>query len=369
MNIEVTAQLFRWDGRPAASFPVALELCSPNGGWRQLAVGKTDPRDGTLRLGETLRPPVPAIPALRLVHGESRAESAQVLAQIGSFKTGRSTASVAFGPLILLPDGGVPLPGTEEQGRLESRAPGERLVAIPDVLAKWARREFESSERGDPDETDRPGSRSLEALRELLTVETAQADQLRVRIKHREGTIEDLEEERAVLRSELSEAREALEILQKSEESSPTVDSLAGAISGALNQARSLGGLELSNAEIRLRGIVSEAGSRFHPLDAAEARTIRPENVSELTLRLTSPKPREALPDQVPDVIGRTVNSARRKALAVGLDLEVIEEVAPDRPAGAIISQAPEPGQPAAAGRGALSVVVAVPRSTDQETP
>ncbi len=366
MNIEVTAQLLRWDGKPAASFPVALELCSPNGGWQQLAVGKTDPRDGTLRLAETLRPPVPAIPALRLVHGESRAESVQVLAQIGSFKTGRNAASVAFGPLLLLPDGGVPLPGVDEEGRLESRAPGERLVAIPDVLAKWARHELESSERGDRETSE---SRSVEALRELLTVETARADQLRVRLGHREETIEELKEERAVLRSELSQAREALEVLQKSEESSPTVDSLAGAISGALNQARSLGGLELSNAEIRLRGIVSEAGSRFHPLDAAEARTIRPENVSELTLRLASPKPGEPPSDQVPDVVGHTVNSARRKALAVGLDLEVIEEVAPGRPAGAIISQAPEPGQPVGAARGTLSVVVAVPRSTDQETP
>lgn len=362
MNVQVSAQILQTDGSPAERFSVALEVCHPSQGWRRVGPETSTRPDGSIRISQKFSGPELHVPALRLVRGEGN--GAQVLAQIGSFQAARNAVTVAFGPLVLLPDRGIPLPGAETDGLSVRTVREERLVAAPQLLARLAERPPERPAPAEKKEREESGSRTLEALKELLTVETARVDQLQVQLDRRNKTIGALEKERAALRDQLAEAREALEVVRKSEEGSPTVDSLAGAISGALNQSRSLGGLELSNAEIRLRGIVSEAGSRFHPLDAAEARTIHPENVSELTLRLVSPKTAEGPPDVIPDVVGQTVNSARRKALAVGLDLEVIEEIAPGRPAGAIISQAPEPGQTVKAAGGALSVVVAVPRMT-----
>ncbi len=365
MNVDVTVRILDPKREPVNGLPVDLESYHQARGWSRVGRGETD-RDGAIRFREALQERGPLVPALRLVRAER--EAPEVLAQIAAFQTARNVVAISFGAIVLLPDRGVPIPGSEDDPGL-GRVPAEgRLIAIPQVLADRLAREPGRPEPSDPDAREDSGGRAVEALREMLAVETARVDQLEGRVARREERIAELEEERRGIAAELAEAKEALEVLRKSEESSPRVDSLAGAISGALNEARSLGGLELSNAEIRLRGIVSEAGSRFHPLDAAEARTIRPENVSELTLRLSTPRPEDAPSEVVPDVIGQTVGSARRRALAVGLGLDVIEEVTEGRPAGAIVSQAPEPGEPVGEARGKLSVVVAVPRSPDPES-
>ena len=367
MALDVTARLLNPDRDPLRGEEVELQTYHRQRGWMRLATGQTT-NDGSLSLrARLLLGDDGFVPGLRLVGGgRTGAEGARVLGQCASFQTLRATIFVGFGDLALLPDQGVPYPSDPD------RESPDRMVAVPVALLNVSAPPPTPFRPGGPTpppfrDEEVSGVRSIEALKEMLTVESAQAEVLRDQLERREAIIAELKQEQIELRQQRDQFQQALETLRKSEEHSPTVGRLAGAISGALDEARTLGGLDLSNAEIRLRGIVSEAGSRFHPLDAAEAREIRPENVSELTLRLNTPRPQEAPEASVPDVVGKTVETARRHALAEGLGLEVIEEVAPGRPAGAIIAQVPEAGSKVGQARGRLSVVVAVPPSPDED--
>lgn len=125
--------------------------------------------------------------------------------------------------------------------------------------------------------------------------------------------------------------------------------------------ARSEPGMELASAELRIRGLVMEGGKNFHPLDSVEAREVLSDNVSELVLRLNPSRLRgEIDPAGVPDLIGQTLESARRQALVAGLRLDVIEQHGQRHPSGAIVDQNPAPGTALSQANGRLGVIVAV---------
>lgn len=318
MKIQILAHLLDERGQPLAGLKVEAQAFLPGKGWSSMVQDGTDNK-GQLVLWVEGTPKALA-PAVRLVSLEGRQTS--VLARVAEYRGTQDTLTIDFGKVG---------PGAVEDPKRASES--EPSLIESRVAAVYA---------------------------EKLAAETLERERLERRLKEEQQSLTTLEGELQRLRQERDALDRSLEQLRGSAESSPTVDGLAGAMSSALRQARELGGLELAGAEIRLRGIISEGGARFHPLDVAEAREIRPENVSELVLRLDPPRLQEEARSVVPDLIGQTAGPARRLALGAGLSLEVIEEASSRHPDGAIIAQVPEPGSPVALAEGRVSVVVAV---------
>jgi hypothetical protein len=354
MTTIITARITDEAGRPVPRLKVDAQLFHRGRAWRTLA-GDATTAEGALRLQAVIEGESEFVPALRLVR--TGAGPTAVIAQSPRLRLLRAQLQVDFGEVTLLAEGVEDTPGV---------GGGDRIVGVSRALAELLRGGSPApggQPPGAPPPRELPEAdvRAVAALREMLAVASAKSDEMEARLGAREARVGELARELDAARSERDAIAGEVETLRRSEKSSPTVSGLAGALSGALDEARSLGGMELVKAEIRLRGIVSEAGARFHPLDAAEARHLQPENLSELLLRFDPPQPKEAGEGRVPDLLGRTVGPARRLALAVGLELEVVEEITADRPAGAIIAQAPQAGTPVSTAAGRLTAVVAVP--------
>ncbi|MCA1769397.1 MAG: PASTA domain-containing protein [Halomonas sp.] len=320
-KLQISARLINGAGQPEQNAPVETQAFHLTRGWVALAEGRTNAQ-GDIKLQGVVEGEGSFVPALRLVRPDR--QPVEVLAQNATYAATRTR------------DG-------RESVTLPERELGEAIVDKPAIDA-----------------------RVMGVYSEMLTAETLKRQQLEAQMEVKVSRESELNESLKRVEAERETFRQDLEIIRRSQESSPTINNLAGAMSGALNQARDQGGLELVGAEIRLRGIVSEAGARFHPLDAVEARDIRPENVSELVLRLDPPKRRESASARVPDLIGQTVGPARRIALGAGLALEVIEALSRKHPAGAIFQQMPEAGSVLDEAEGHISVVVAAVRGNQE---
>lgn len=387
-KLQISARLLNGAGQPEQNAPVEAQVFHLTRGWVALAEGRTNAQ-GDLRLQGVVEGEGDFAPALRLVRQDRR--PIEVLAQNATYAATRANIQAVFGEVTLLPGPGTAAP------RINLRTRPDRVIgtsaSVADLLRGRAgvaetrdgttlgdRREGATppgSELGeavidkpviDKPVIDKPviDARVMAVYSEMLTAETLKRQQLEAQLEVKVSRESELNESLKRVEDERETLRRDLDVIRRSQESAPTVIGLAGAMSGALNQSRDQGGLELVGAEIRLRGIVSEAGARFHPLDAVEARDIRPENVSELVLRLDPPKRRESTAARVPDLIGQTVGPARRIALGAGLTLEVIEALSSKHPAGAIFQQMPEAGSVLDEAEGYISVVVAAVRGNQE---
>ena len=370
-KLQISARLINAAGQPEQNAPVEAQVFHLTRGWVPLAEGRTNAQ-GDIRLQGVVEGEGDFAPALRLVRPDRR--PIEVLAQNATYAATRANIQAVFGEVTLLPGPGTAAP------RINIRTRPDRVIgtsaSVADLLRGGAgvaepregatlgeRREGATPPGREFDEAviGKPviDARVMGVYSEMLTAETLKRQLLEAQLEVKVSRESELSESLKRAEAERETLRQNLDVIRRSQESSPTINGLAGAMSGALNQARDHGGLELVGAEIRLRGIVSEAGARFHPLDAVEARDIRPENVSELVLRLDPPKRRESVSARVPDLIGQTVGPARRIALGVGLTLEVIEALSSKHPAGAIFQQMPEAGSVLDEAEGYISVVVA----------
>ncbi|MFN2331481.1 MAG: PASTA domain-containing protein [Halomonas sp.] len=377
-KLQISARLINGAGQPEQNAPVETQAFHLTRGWVALAEGRTNAQ-GDLKLQGVVEGEGSFVPALRLVRPDR--QPVEVLAQNATYAATRTTVQAAFGEVTLLPGPGTAAP------QINLRTRPDRVIGTSANVADLLRGGAVLSETRDgavlrdgresvtlPERelgeaiVDKPAidARVMGVYSEMLTAETLKRQQLEAQMEVKVSRESELNESLKRVEAERETFRQDLEIIRRSQESSPTINNLAGAMSGALNQARDQGGLELVGAEIRLRGIVSEAGARFHPLDAVEARDIRPENVSELVLRLDPPKRRESASARVPDLIGQTVGPARRIALGAGLALEVIEALSRKHPAGAIFQQMPEAGSVLDEAEGHISVVVAAVRGNQE---
>ncbi|NAW35741.1 PASTA domain-containing protein [Halomonas alimentaria] len=358
IKLRVTATLLTGARQPAANQVVELQVLQLKRGWTGLA-RTTSNAQGKVAIGTSLQGEGQLAPALRLVR--SGDEPVEVLAQQGTYHMARTNLNVAFGEVVVLPGSGVSAPTLH-------RLKAERLAGMNANLADLLEK------RGRPgavvDSPDTPGEempseallegRKAVVFQEMLATEVARREQLQMQLDLRQARVSELDvalKESVAAREDLSRQ---LEQLRKSVSTSPAVEQLTSTVSGALELARGEHGMQLATAELRIRGLVVEGGKRFHPLDVSEAREILPDNVSELVLRLDPPRSRGATEAaQAPDLIGQTLESARRQALAQGLRLDVIESVSPDHPEGAIFDQRPSPGAALEGAGGRLVVVVA----------
>ncbi|MGM0638550.1 MAG: PASTA domain-containing protein [Pseudomonadota bacterium] len=377
-KLQISARLINGAGQPEQNAPVEAQAFHLTRGWVGLAEGRTNAQ-GDLKLQGAVEGEGNFAPALRLVRPGR--QPVEVLAQNATYGATRTTLQATFGEVTLLPGPGTAAP------QINLRTRPDRVIgtsaSVADLLRGGAvltdtrdgavlgdRRESVRVPERDAGEaiSDKPvfDARVMGVYSEMLTAETLKRQQLEAQLEVKVSRESELNESLKRVEAERETLRDDLDVIRRSQESSPTINNLAGAMSGALNQARDQGGLELVGAEIRLRGIVSEAGARFHPLDAVEARNIRPENVSELVLRLDPPKRRESTSARVPDLIGQTVGPARRLALGAGLALEVIEALSSKHPAGAIFQQIPEAGSVLDEAEGHVSVVVAAVRGNQE---
>lgn len=377
-KLQISARLINGAGQPEQNAPAEAQAFHLTRGWVALAQGRTNAQ-GDLKLQGVVEGEGSFAPALRLVRPDR--QPVEVLAQNATYAATRTTVQAAFGEVTMLPGPGTAAP------QINLRTRPDRVIGtsanVADLLRGGAvlsetrdgavlrdRRESVTLPERELGEAivDKPAidARVMGVYSEMLTAETLKRQQLEAQLEVKVSRESELNESLKRVETERETLRQDLEVIRRSQESSPTINNLAGAMSGALNQARDQGGLELVGAEIRLRGIVSEAGARFHPLDAVEARDIRPENVSELVLRLDPPKRRESASARVPDLIGQTVGPARRIALGAGLALEVIEALSSKHPAGAIFQQMPEAGSVLDEADGRISVVVAAVRGNQE---
>lgn len=375
IKLRVTASLLDAARKPAAHQVVELQVYQLGRGWQGLNRSTTND-EGRLAIATALQGEGKLAPALRLV--KANTDPAEVLAQQGSYHMARTVLNVSFGEVVMLPGTGVSAP-------IVSRRRPERLAGMNVNMADLV---LETPIHTLSPDSPRPGSgatidaarpeavgvalgslesRKTAVIMEMLSAETAKREQLQVQVDLRQERIQELDQ--ALQQSEAQGERlgRQLDQLRKTAATSPPMERLTSTISGALDLARAEQGMELASAELRIRGLVMEGGKRFHPLDSAEAREVLSDNVSELVLRLNPPRqggtPASA---EVPDLIGQTLESARRQALAAGLRLDVIERHSQRHPCGAVVEQQPAPGAALSQANGRLGVVVAVGSGTEE---
>ncbi|MFG6160179.1 PASTA domain-containing protein [Halomonas sp. 1390] len=370
IKLRVTASLLDAARKPAAHQVVELQVYQLGRGWQGLNRSVTND-EGRLAIATGLQGEGKLAPALRLV--KANTDPAEVLAQQGSYHMARTVLNVSFGEVVMLPGAGVSAPAV-------SRRRPERLAGMNLNMADLV---LEMPIHTLPPDDLRPGagatidaarpeaggleSRKTAVVMEMLSAETAKREQLQVQVDLRQARIQELDQ--ALQKSEAQGERlgRQLDQLRKTAATSPPMERLTSTISGALDLARAEQGMELASAELRIRGLVVEGGKRFHPLDSAEAREVLADNVSELVLRLNPPRQGGAPASaEVPDLIGQTLESARRQALAAGLRLDVIERHSERHPSGAIVEQRPAPGAALSEANGRLGVVVAVGPETEE---
>ncbi|MDX1465852.1 MAG: PASTA domain-containing protein [Halomonas sp.] len=375
LKLRVTASLLDAARKPAAHQVVELQVYRLGRGWQGLNRSTTN-EEGRLAIGTGLQGEGKLAPALRLV--KANTDPAEVLAQQGSYHMARTILNVSFGEVVMLPGAGVSAPSVSR--RRPERLAGMNLNMADLVLDTPLHTLSPDDPRpavGATIDAARPAtggvapgsleSRKTAVVMEMLSAETAKREQLQVKVDLGAERIQELDQ--ALQKSEALSKRlgRQLDQLRKSAATSPPVEGLTSTLSGALDLARAAPGMELASAELRIRGLVMEGGKRFHPLDSAEAREVLSDNVSELVLRLNPPRQGgTAASAEVPDLIGQTLESARRQALAVGLRLDVIERHSVRHPAGAIVDQRPAPGAALSEANGRLGVVVAVERESEE---
>lgn len=375
IKLRVTASLLDAARKPAAHQVVELQVYRLGRGWQGLNRSTTN-EEGRLAIGTGLQGEGKLAPALRLI--KANTDPAEVLAQQGSYHMARTILNVSFGEVVMLPAAGVSAPSVSR--RRPERLAGMNLNMADLVLDTPLHTLSPDNQRpgaGATIDVARPAtgglapgsleSRKTAVVMEMLSAETAKREQLQVKVDLGEARIQELGQ--ALQESEALSKRleRQLDQLRTSAATSPPVEGLTSTLTGALDLARAAPGMELASAELRIRGLVMEGGKRFHPLDSAEAREVLSDNVSELVLRLNPPRqggtPASA---EVPDLIGQTLESARRQALAAGLRLDVIERHSVRHPAGAIVDQRPTAGAALSEANGRLGVVVAVGPETEE---
>ncbi|WP_157955199.1 PASTA domain-containing protein [Halomonas denitrificans] len=375
LKLRVTASLLDAARKPAAHQVVELQVYRLGRGWQGLNRSTTND-EGRLAIASGLQGEGQLAPVLRLV--KANTDPAEVLAQQGSYHMARTVLNVSFGEVVMLPGAGVSAPTVSR--RRPERLSGMNVNMADLVLERPIHTLSPESLRpgsGATIDAVRPESggvtpaglesRKTAVVMEMLSAETAKREQLQVQVDLRQARIQELDQ--ALQQSEAQSERlgHQLEQLRKTVATSPPMERLTSTISGALDLARAEQGMELASAELRIRGLVVEGGKRFHPLDSAEAREVLADNVSELVLRLHPPRTAAAsAAAEVPDLIGQTLESARRQALAAGMRLDVIERHSRRHPSGAIVEQRPAPGAALAEANGRLGVVVAVGPETEE---
>ncbi|MEQ6889435.1 PASTA domain-containing protein [Halomonas sp. CS7] len=372
IKLRVTASLLDAARKPAAHQVVELQVYQLGRGWTGLNRSTTND-EGRLAIGTGLQGEGKLAPALRLV--KANTDPTEVLTQEGSYHMARTVLNVAFGEVVMLPGAGVSAPSVSR--RRPERLSGMNVNMADLVLETPLHTLSPDTGAGSTIESARPEtggvapgrleSRKTAVVMEMLSAETAKREQLQVQVDLRQHRIQELDQ--ALQQSEKQGERlgRQLDQLRKTVATSPPMERLTSTISGALDLARAEQGMELASAELRIRGLVMEGGKSFHPLDSVEAREVLSDNVSELVLRLNPPRlggtPASA---EVPDLIGQTLESARRQALAAGLRLDVIERHSQRHPSGAIVEQQPAPGAALSQANGRLGVVVAVGSETEE---
>jgi len=365
IKLRVTATLLNKARQPAAHQVVELQTLRLKHGWTGLS-RTTSGAEGQVRIDVGLEGEGQLAPVLRLVR--ANADPVEVLAQQGAYKMARSLLHVAFGDVVLLPGSGVSAPTLHRLDR-------ERVSGMNANLVDLLERRGEPL--GRPAPSDKPSvdavtdetleGRKLVVYQEMLSAEMAKRERLQVQFEQHQERLEGLDTALTQSEQQRETLSRQLEQLRKSVSLSPDMDQLTTTVSSALDLARQQGGMQLATAELRIRGLVVEGGKRFHPLDSAEAREVLPDNVSELVLRLDPPRSKgTAQARDMPDLIGQTLESARRQALRDGLRLEVVEQPSRDYPEGAIIEQQPGPDATVDEAEGRVLVVVAV-AVTNQE--
>jgi len=375
IKLRVTASLLDAARKPAAHQVVELQVYELGRGWQGLNRSTTND-EGRLAIGTGLQGESKLAPVLRLVKADTN--PSEVLSQQGSYHMARSILNVSFGEVMMLPGAGVSAPSVSR--RRPERLAGMNLNMADLMLDTQVPTLSPDSPRpgvGTTIESTRPEvggmtpgmleTRKTAVVMEMLSAETAKREQLQVQVDLRQARIQELDQ--ALQKSEAQGARlgRQLDQLRKTVSTSPPMERLTSTISGALDLARAEPGMELASAELRIRGLVMEGGKNFHPLDSAEAREVLSDNVSELVLRLNPPRQSGAPASaEVPDLIGQTLESARRQALAAGLRLDVIERHSRRHPSGAIVEQRPAPGAALSQANGRVGVVVAVGSETEE---
>lgn len=367
IKLRVTASFLDTARKPVAHQVVELQVYQLDKGWSGLGRSTTSD-EGRLAIGIGLQEEVKFAPALRLVKPDTN--PAEVLAQQASYHMARTLLNVSFGDVVILPATGVAAP-SRARHRSERFAGvnanmADLLVETPlHTLSPGHVRPEATSDAAMPEVGGlMPGlqeARKTTVVMEMLSAETAKREQLQVQVDLRQDRIEELDQ--ALQKSKKQGERLGLQLeqLRKTVATAPPMEDLTATLSGALDMARSEPGMELASAELRIRGLVMEGGRNFHPLDSVEAREVLSDNVSELVLRLNPSRLRgEIEPVGVPDLIGQTLESARRQALVAGLRLDVIEQHGQRHPSGAIVDQNPAPGTALSQANGRLGVIVAV---------
>ncbi|WFM72884.1 PASTA domain-containing protein [Halomonas sp. CKK8] len=378
IKLRVTASLLDAARKPAPRQVVELQVYQLGRGWMGLDRSTTND-EGRLAIGTGLQDEGKLAPALRLVKADT--DPAEVLSQQGTYHMARTILNVSFGEVVMLPGAGVSAPSVSR--RRPERLSGMNLNMADLMLDTQVHTLSPDSLRPGIDtatDSARPEAggvtagmletRKTAVVMEMLSAETAKREQLQVQVDLRQHRIQELDQALQKSEAQSEQLGRQLDQLRKTVSTSPPMERLTSTISGALDLARADQGMELASAELRIRGLVMEGGKSFHPLDSVEAREVLSDNVSELVLRLNPPRIAAAPASaEVPDLIGQTLESARRQALAAGLRLDVIERYSQRHPSGAIIEQRPAPGADLSEADGRLGIVVAVGSDTEEAGP